>query len=101
MPSCAFIDHIKVSSLPLLNYLDVFCRIDERRRAVKDRRDKVRAKCQERRAQLGASQAFQEFKRDAEEVHLCCLSHFIFHKLLCASSLLALRLDQREGCHCY
>ena len=44
------------------------CRIDEKRRQVIARRERVKEKCQDRHDQLLASRAFQEFKRDADEV---------------------------------
>ena len=44
------------------------CRIDQRRREVVERRERVKDKCADRHNQLLSSQALQEFKRDAEEV---------------------------------
>ena len=60
--------------MQLLRYLQnrrykcICFRIDERRNQVLARREKVKAKCQDRHNQLLASQAYQEFNRDADEV---------------------------------
>ncbi|KAK2186886.1 hypothetical protein NP493_185g03008 [Ridgeia piscesae] len=42
--------------------------IDQRRREVVERRERVKDKCADRHNQLLSSQALQEFKRDAEEL---------------------------------
>ena len=44
------------------------CRIDERRKEVVERRERVKQKCADRHNQLMSSQALQEFKRNADEV---------------------------------
>ena len=48
-------------------------RIDARRNELRARRDKALQKCREREKQLESSQGLQEFKRDADEVSVCCL----------------------------
>ena len=62
-------------SLCALCFICFVFRIDERRNQVLARREKVKAKCQDRHNQLLASQAYQEFNRDADEVNLKLLKH--------------------------
>jgi len=68
-------------------------RIDARRNELRARRDKALQKCREREKQLESSQGLQEFKRDADEVSVCCLiTRLIYVKIMYKTRLIYVKI---------